>query len=320
MKHVTNLVYDNIKDFEPGQSIYITISERPGYSTAFLCEFIKLEANIVTGKVVAATVNESLYKHRIKDGWVISAPFKKCSLWGATANQKRATTHWFDARGFAAYEKMEKMEDLMPEKHESYAVLSMSRGHTNVSRSMFGSSIKHSNVISLRIDTATLNRDLHKDSIFPEKRLIEIEMSEAQFAQAITTFNQGSGTPVTLTYHDRKNMEPCPYVSKVEQFSQEFKQRMDELNYDLEQELQHAREILTSGKAPNKGERDIILRAMETLTKQLSSNIPFVAKQFDRQMDQTITEAKKEIEAFMRKEADKYNLKLNSDSDVLKLD
>lgn len=313
MKNKINLVYDNIKDFKPGQSIYMTISEQVGFNTTFLCEFIKLEKGMVYGKVVEATVNESMYSYKIKQGWEIKCTIQKCSLWGATASQKRETTQWFDARGFAAYETIEKLEDMIPRDHNSYGVINFNRGQSSKAQALFGSSIKHNNTISLSISRAEIDRNLNRDSIFSKNQLIEIEMSESQFAQAITMFNKGEGTPVTIKRVAGEGaMDPCPYVNKVEQFSREFKQNMDEFKDELNHELQQAKDILSSGKSPNKGEREIILKAMDSLVNQLTNNVPFVAQQFEAQMDQTVLEAKAEIESFFKKECTRLGISGNS--------
>lgn len=320
MKKV-NLVYKNIKDFVLGDSLYMTITESAGHPTQFLCEFIKLEKGVVHGKVVGSTVNHSMYTHRIKQGWEVKCRIDKCSLWGATADQKRDTTHWFDARGFAAYKTIEKLEDLIPKEHNSYGLISLSRGQSNNAQPLFGSSIKHRNTITLKLYRAEINRDLNRDSIFQKDQLIEVEMSESQFTQAITMFNNGEGTPVTIKrVADEGAMDPCPYVNKVEQFTKEFKQDMDEYKHSLDHELKQAKDILTSGKAPNKGEREIILNAMERIISKLTNNVPFVAKQFEAQMDQTVLEAKTEIESFMKKEAARLGIPMDGTNKPLEID
>lgn len=168
---------------------------------------------------------------------------------------------------------------------------------------------------------AEINRDLNRDSIFQKNQLIEIEMSESQFAQAITMFNRGEGTPVTIKrIGGEGQMDPCPYVNKVEQFTKEFKQNMDEYKHTLDHELEQAKSILNSGKAPSKGEREIILKAMDRLICNLTNTVPFVAKQFEAQMDQTVLEAKTEIESFMKKEAARLGIPMDSSQKPLELE
>jgi hypothetical protein len=294
-----NLVYDNIKDFKPGQSIYLRIATSPGFNQTFECEFIEIKAGVVHAKVVSTDTNKSLYERRIADGWIAAAKVSNCALYGKTANSNHASYHWFDATGYAAYEKVEKMQEHMPKEHESYGVIGFTRSQSNMNKSLFGSSIKHHNTIVMRISSATLDRNLNNDYVHSGKNIVEIEMSETQFAQAITMFNRGDGTPVTIRKIGDNNMEACPFVSKVDQFNAEFQHNMKELEHDIKLSMQKATEILTSGKAPTKGERELILKTINSLMQQISSNIPFVAQQFNEQMDKTVTEAKKEIERFL---------------------
>lgn len=303
-----NLVYDNIKDFKPGQSIYMRITTSPGFHQTFECEFIELKSGTVHAKVVSTDTNKSLYERRIADGWIATAKVSNCALYGRNKNSNHCSYHWFDATGYAAYESVEKMQELMPKDHESYGVISFTRSQSNMNKPLFGSSIKHHNTITMSISGAKLERSLNNDYVYPKGKIVEVEMSETQFAQAITMFNRGDGTPVTIKSVGGRNMEDCPFVSKVDQFSSEFQHNMKELEHDLKMSMQKATEILTSGKAPNKGERELILSTINSLMKQISSNLPFVAQQFNEQMDKTVTEAKKEIERFMINKANELNI------------
>ena len=84
-------------------------------------------------------------------------------------------------------------------KHSSFANLYIGRSQCGGQTALFGSSIKHSDIITLRISPAYMDRDLSCDRYFAEPLpYIEINMSQAQFAQAITSLNMGDGVPVTL--------------------------------------------------------------------------------------------------------------------------
>lgn len=78
---------------------------------------------------------------------------------------------------------------------------------------LFGSSIKHHDIITLRISPAYMDRDLNYDRYYAENHpYIEINMSQSQFAQAITSLNMGAGVPVTLRQINGEYIEPCPFV------------------------------------------------------------------------------------------------------------
>lgn len=109
-------------------------------------------------------------------------------------------------------------------KHPSFANLYIGRSQCSGKQALFGSSIKHHDIINLRISPAFMDRDLNYDRYYAENLpYIEIAMSQSQFAQAITSLNMGAGVPVTLTRLNGEYIEPCPFVDKREQFSNEFR-------------------------------------------------------------------------------------------------
>lgn len=53
----------------------------------------------------------------------------------------------------------------------------------------------------------------------------------SQFAEAITSFGQGTGIPVTIRYTEKDGkIPPCDFVSKREQFTDEFKGKTKKCN------------------------------------------------------------------------------------------
>jgi len=188
------------------------------------------------------------------------------------------------------------MEDRITDKHESYAMLQISRVNCNEGMNLFGSSIKHSNTIRLRIAEGSVDRHLNRDWYHGGKKYIEIEMSSNQFAEAITTLNQGDGVPVTLKYLGEKEIESCPSVNKRQGFENEFKERMAELDLKLNQLTTNTEILLNNKKNLTKRDREDILHEINMLRQEVRSNIPFVAKSFNEQMDKTVLEAKGEVE------------------------
>lgn len=83
---------------------------------------------------------------------------------------------------------MEKKE------HPSYGIIRIARSSVSGrGTALFGSSIMHNNVIRLAITQGVMERDANEDRFFPKERmkdrLIEVEMSYTQFAEAITSLN-----------------------------------------------------------------------------------------------------------------------------------
>lgn len=189
------------------------------------------------------------------------------------------------------------------DKHESYGAMQLSRGQRPAT-ALFGSSIKHENTIRLKISSAEIERKHHTDFIFSSHSIkdtyIEVEMSYSQFAEAITSLNQGTGVPVTIRYANGRRTEPCPFTSKDEQFRTEFEADLDGLAATADDAVKYARALFDSKKPLTKAEKEELLSMLSSVSQTVKSNIPFIRDCFVEQMDKTVTEAKGNFEGFVQ--------------------
>lgn len=196
-------------------------------------------------------------------------------------------------------------------KHPSFANLYIGRSQCSGQKALFGSSIKHHDTITLKIFPAFIDRGFNMDRYFPEARpYIEIEMSQSQFAQAITSLNMGAGVPVTLRRLNDQYIEPCPFVDKREQFNNEFREDMNALSKKLTEATKHVEKLIEEKKTFNKADKDQILSALKSVTSQLASHYPYMYSMFNEQMDKTVTEAKAEIESHLQARMEDMALKV----------
>jgi len=166
-------------------------------------------------------------------------------------------------------------------------------------RSLFGSSIEHSNVIIMEVKHADIERGLNRDWVYGKSPIVEIEMSYSQFAEAITSFGQGNGIPCTIRYTEKDGkIPPCDFVSKREQFTGEFKEQTDKAMEKSKELINEVAELFSSKKTLTKADKENILKKLNMLNYDIGSNIGFIADQFNEQMDKTVMEAKGEIESF----------------------
>lgn len=185
------------------------------------------------------------------------------------------------------------------ETHESYGMAGFYRA-SGGSTNLFGSSIKHNHTIRFTIKTAAKRRGLNTDWYHGEKQLIEIEMSQNQFAELITSMNMEDGVPVTIRRLNGKMIEGCPEENKRQLFEKEFEERMGNLELGLRKLTADAKAILNEKKAPTKSDKETILAQIARLEQEIRANIPFMSEMFNEQMDKTVTEAKGEVEAFVQ--------------------
>ena len=199
------------------------------------------------------------------------------------------------------------------ERHPSFGMLEISRVSSNPPVNMFGSSIRHSNYIVLRIHEGRRHRDLHRDWYMADKTIIEVTMSQTQFAEAITSMNIGSGVPVTLSRIQGEGIEPCPEIHKREEFEKEFRERCLDLDEKVKGMIEKAGSFLTKSGAVSMGDRKGLIEELRRLRQEIRSNIPFVQKSFDEQMEKTIVEGKGEIEAFFNNAVQKLGIEALQD-------
>lgn len=192
------------------------------------------------------------------------------------------------------------MDDRKTYEHESYAMLGISRGSSSNGQNLFGSSIKHSNTITLKIRPAKLDRHLNRDWFYATRvPYVEVEMSYSQFAEAITAMNVGDGVPVTLRYLNGRQIEECPQIDKRQEFDNEFENEMLSIGESLRKLTEQAETLLSEKKAPTKADKEAILKGIKKLQQEIESNVPFIKKSFTEQMDKTVLEAKGEVEGFV---------------------
>ena len=182
--------------------------------------------------------------------------------------------------------------------HPAYGTIVFNRA-SGGKTSLFGSSIEHGNTITMELKHADITRGLYSDSICGNSLIAKIEMSYSQFAEAITSFGQGSGIPCTIRYTELDGKIPeCDFVSKREQFANEFKEKTDNTMKNSKELIAEVSELFSSKKTLTKTDKEDILRKLSRLSMDIGSNIGFIADQFNKQMDQTVMEAKGEIESF----------------------
>lgn len=185
--------------------------------------------------------------------------------------------------------------------HPSYGLLSFSRTTNTGGQTLFGSSIRHSHTMRLRLDLAELHRHLNYDSYYPKGQIAEVEMSPTQFAELITSANIGCGVPVTVKWLRGEGYIPAPtFENKRLQFEDEFGSKVKQVTESLLQLTKRSKELLAAPGGLKKPEKEELLAVITKIVMEVRQNLPFVASQFNEQMDKTVSEAKGETEAFFR--------------------
>jgi hypothetical protein len=191
-------------------------------------------------------------------------------------------------------------DDEFEREHPSYGVIHISRisGGTGETR-LFGSPLAtHFGTICLKISKGKWIHGLHHDRYYGmNAEFIEVEMSAAQFADAITSLNMGSGTPCTIRYVGGQRVEDPPdYPTESEHIRDNFEDSIGKYKAKAHKYRKRIEEL--TGKLSSKA-RDEIRVALDVMEDQLGSNIPFVLKQFQEATTRITTAAKAEVDAFV---------------------
>ena len=186
------------------------------------------------------------------------------------------------------------------DEHETYGMLLVHRMESPGEAPLFGSSIPCKTQIALTLRRGVEERHLNHNWFLGQEELFEIRMSPAQFAEAITNMNVGSGVPCTIRYiKGQGDLGPCPYRPKFDEYGHEFSGKIANIDSNIVKALDDISAALDA-KTIKKSD----LREVQTLLKRvrqdLTSNLSFVQKSFDEYVAETTSDAKQEIEAFMQ--------------------
>lgn len=204
------------------------------------------------------------------------------------------------------------------DNHESYGMIGISYQRRN-NQTLFGSTIKHDHVITLTIKKADVERKYHEETFFGREKIIEINLSSAQFTQFITNPNFGDGIPCTIKWLDGKHLSNPPYRGQNEIFNQELQSDFKKIISDSNILIKDATEILSKSGNIKVADRKKLLHKLEQLIQHIKINMPYLHQQFTKSMDKTVGVAKREIENFYTSTIMKLGRKTIQDNNTIKL-
>lgn len=210
--------------------------------------------------------------------------------------------------------KYKKLKTVDQDSHPSFGMIGWARqtcvGGTSISGvPLFGSDLKHTNLIAIRIHGASRERSLSKSWIHSDELVCEVTLSAQQFSDFITTPNQGDGIPCTIKHTQKEyNIEYPGFTTEQELHNKEFKQDCGEFRAESKSVLAEMASMRHSG-AIKKGDFIELQRRIDKLIQNYEENMPFVEKSFRRSMEKTVTAGKAEIEAYINQRIQSAGLK-----------
>lgn len=192
------------------------------------------------------------------------------------------------------------------ETHPCFGMANFSRVSSS-GTDLFGSVVQGKRgYVTLTISRVERHHDFSRDRLFGLETLIEVGMTESQFAELITNWNTGEGVPVTLmtTREGEANWVPglerqdesegsrarANLESQLGERMEEFKGSFDVLN-----------EILNKKGGINKGDRKKIRDIFWSVDCWFNSSAPYAVTTFAEATERLTQKAKTEVEAFVNR-------------------
>jgi hypothetical protein len=187
--------------------------------------------------------------------------------------------------------------------HPAYGQITVSRGSQSGGIELFGSDLKHRNMLTITINTAHLDRHLNQDWIHSDKQVLSFHMSESQWASFVSS-QGGAGVPITFETRavDEAPLQFVPGIESPEttreQFDREIRQKCEAYMATANQLVEQLQEALADGKA-NKTSLKALLDLATNLNTGMPNTMGFVQNQMAKTMEKTVSAGKMEIEAFV---------------------
>lgn len=186
------------------------------------------------------------------------------------------------------------------EEHESFGMVSFAR--VSGSTRLFGSHLEqHHNYVVLQIRRAVVDHELardwyHRDHCMP---LVEVAMSSAQFAEAITTLNYGDGVPCTITHVDGVRMDPVPQDNAAEnvKIRDAFARKLDRTVASIREIHDEIDRLVEVGSSVSKSRARDLRDIMAKYLRQVDRDAAFVLHSFQESAERVVQHAKSEIDA-----------------------
>ena len=190
-------------------------------------------------------------------------------------------------------------------QHPAYGFIRLSRTNGGNGR-LFMSPLRHDHRITITIGEAEQVRSLNNDRHFPRKQLIEIDMSEAQFAQFVCNSSFSEGAPCTIR---RKFGQPVEPLTEAQLTSERYYQEARETAKEAVEAVRDAKaKIATLTAKLPKAAQGVIEQELHALEMKLNDHMPWIVQQHHEHMTKAANNAKLEIEAYLVRATERVGL------------
>ena len=178
--------------------------------------------------------------------------------------------------------------------HPSFGTIQVNRVTATPGAALFNSPMRHGRYVTITITRASKGRAYHEDWVHPEEELIEVHMSQHQWAEFVSSFGVGAGVPCTISRVGRERMPPVPEDGLRETFEKEVEDKTAALAQKASDFRAQVAELMGKPRLV-KADKDALRKLAAAIEMEIGSNLPFLQSQFEEAMDKTVGVAKSEI-------------------------
>lgn len=180
--------------------------------------------------------------------------------------------------------------------------ISWCRPYFGAPQPMFGSAIKTSHPVCIRIDRANVichGGDVSNTSILPDNHpFIELEMTPLQWAEFLTSGGQAEGVPCTITKVDGQHMSRPEEENIANTYFKATNERCDEFSEGMKRFEKELADAIGSGKGMPKTQMKEMLQNMQRFRIKSVANINYLRERFMEEIGGIVVKAKSEVNAY----------------------
>ena len=139
--------------------------------------------------------------------------------------------------------------------HPAFAQIAAHRFTCTPAMPLYGSDFGHHHAVSITIRRSQLNRNLSHDWHFGREELIEVHLSEAQWASFVSSMNSGDGVPCTINHLERKRVPRFPLRRTEDVVRKELATTLRGVEADVDAAIADIEGILISTIEPAASQR-----------------------------------------------------------------
>jgi len=186
------------------------------------------------------------------------------------------------------------------ENHPAFGIIKLNSVSATPGKAMFQSDFVHNHYIAIRICRAEKRRSpLHSSDDYSRKEIIEIGMTESQFARFVASNGDGGGTPCTLMEIDGERMPELPIPATRRMWDDEMQKQLQDSMKATEEAMKMLAGFIGAGTIGKKKGEELSWK-LNLIMRGLKGNADFFLEQFGKHMQAVTNEAKNEIDGYLR--------------------